>query len=93
MYLCLFFGGLFLYLGFWGLDLETWSKKLSEKRKRETDKKKETVHCLQGANPALPQGEGPPRGNSREFFFSPFWRLFQIFKKQTFMSGTLQLFF
>ena len=44
---------------------------VGEKRKRETAKKKETVHCLQ-ANPALPQGEGPPRGNSREFFSAHF---------------------
>ena len=37
-------------------------------------KKREKVHCLQGAIPVLPQGEGPPRGNSRDFFFSAhFW--------------------
>ena len=30
-------------------------------------KKREKVHCLQGAKPVLPQGEGPPRGNSRDF--------------------------
>ena len=31
-------------------------------------KKRESIHCLQGANPVLPQGEGPPSRNSREFF-------------------------
>ena len=31
-------------------------------------KKREKVHCLQGANPVLPQGEWPLRGNSREYF-------------------------
>ena len=36
-------------------------------------KKREKVHCLQGANPVLPQGEGPPRGNSCEFFSAHFW--------------------
>ena len=28
---------------------------------------------LQQANLALPQGEGPPRGNSRQFFVGAFW--------------------
>ena len=32
------------------------------------------------------------RGNSRKFFSSHFWSLLQIFKKQTFMNRTLQLF-
>ena len=40
------------------------------------------MDCLQGANPVLPQGEGPRRGNSREFLFIAFLDLFQIFKKQ-----------
>ena len=31
-------------------------------------KKREKVHCVQGANPVLSQGEGPPRGNPRKFF-------------------------
>ena len=31
-------------------------------------KQEEKVDCLQGANPVLPQVEGPPRGNSRDFF-------------------------
>ena len=56
------FGGLILYLGFWGLD----------EGKSEKTKKEEKVHCLRGANPVLPQGEGPPRGNSRDFFWT-FW--------------------
>ena len=64
-------GGLILYLGFWGLDLAIWSKKQMRKKK-EKPKKEETVHCLRGANPVVPQGEGPPRGNSRDFFFA-FW--------------------
>ena len=54
-------------------------------------KKREKVHCLQWSNPVLPHGEGPPRGNSRDFFSSAFLELFQIFKKQTFMRQTLQL--
>ena len=36
-------------------------------------KKREKVHFLQGANPVLPQGEGPPGGNSREFVSAHFW--------------------
>ena len=36
-------------------------------------KKREKVHCLQGANPVLPHGEGPPTGNSREIFSAHFW--------------------
>ena len=35
-------------------------------------KKRESIHCLQGANPVLPQGEGP-RGKSRKFFSAHFW--------------------
>ena len=53
-------------------------------------KKREQVHCLQGANPVLPQGEGPPTGTLANFF-SAFLELFQILKKQLFMSRTLQL--
>ena len=49
---------------------------------REPKKQIGQVHCLQGANPVLPQGEGPPRRNSREIFSAHFWSLFQIFKKQ-----------
>ena len=56
-----------MYLGFWGLDLESSQKKQMIKKGEKT-KKEETIHCLQGANPVLPQGEGPPRGNSRDFF-------------------------
>ena len=80
------FGGLFLYLGFLGLfgfefgDLV--QKKTNGKKKGEQTKKEDKVDCLQGANPVLPQGEGPPRGNSRNFFFIAFLELFQIFKKQ-----------
>ena len=51
------FGGLSLDFGFWTL------------HQRQNIEK---IHCLQGANPVLPQGEGPPRGNSREFFFRAF---------------------
>ena len=36
-------------------------------------KKRESVHCLQGAKPVLPQGEWSPRGNPREFFSAHFW--------------------
>ena len=48
----------------------------------EQTKQEEKVDGLQGANPVLPQVEGPPRGNSRDFFFIAFLELFQIFKKQ-----------
>ena len=44
-------------------------------------KKREKIHSLQGANPALPQGERPARGNSRTIFPIHFC-LFQILGKQ-----------
>ena len=50
--------------GFGGLSLDFGYQKMKKKR--------EKVHCL-GANPVLPQGEGPPRGNSREFFLIHFF--------------------
>ena len=53
-------------------------------------KKREKIHCLQGANPCLPQGKGP-LGGTLANFFSAFLELFQIFKKRTFMRQTLQL--
>ena len=52
------------------------------KKKGEQTRQEEKVDCLQGANPVLPQGEGPPRGNSRKIFCIAFLELFQIFKKQ-----------
>ena len=61
------FGGLSLDFGFWTL------------HQRQNIEK---IHCLQGANPVLPQGEGPPRGNSREFFSTQFWSLFQVFGRR-----------
>ena len=51
------------------------------RKKGDQTKQEEKVDCLQGANPVLPQGEGPSRGNSRDFFIA-FLELFQIFKKQ-----------
>ena len=67
------FGGLILYLGFWGLDLEIWSKKSMRKKERNNQiKKEDKVHCIQGANPVLPQGEGPPRGELSRYFFGRF---------------------
>ena len=58
------FGGLILYLGFLGLNLEIWStqKKQMRKKEKERAKKEEKVDCLQGPNPVLPQGEGPLGG-------------------------------
>ena len=41
--------------------------------KKKKRKKRKKGHCLQGANPVLPQGEGPLRGNSRNFFLGAFW--------------------
>ena len=58
------FEGLSLGFGFWILN----------------PKKREKLHCLQGANPVLPQGKGPLGGTLAKFF-SAFWELFQIFKK------------
>ena len=58
---------------FGGLSLDFGYQRMMNKR--------EKVHCLQGAHPVLPQGEGPPRGNSREFFPSSFF-WFQIFGRQ-----------
>ena len=49
-----------------GVWMSIWSKKQMRTKK---PKKEETIHCLRGANPVVPQGEGPPRGNSRDFFF------------------------
>ena len=66
------FRGLILYLGFWGLDFEILMEKIEKKRERKQKKQDEKVDCLQGANPVSPQGEGPPRGNSRVFFLT-FW--------------------
>ena len=54
------FGG-----GFGGLSLDFRYQRMKKKR--------EKVHCLQGAHPVLPQGEGPRRGNSRDFFSVHFW--------------------
>ena len=55
----MFFGGLILYLGFWGLDLEMWSIKKVRKQKQPKRTKKHVAY--KGANPVLPQGEGPLR--------------------------------
>ena len=49
-------------------------------------KKRETVHCLQRANPALPQGEGPPRGNSREIFSAHFWSCSRFSRNKRFCA-------
>ena len=74
--------GRFGKFGFWVLEfMLTRQKKIIK------------IHCLQGANPALPQGVGPFRGNSCDFF----QRMFEVFvpdfcQKQTFMSRTLKLF-
>jgi len=40
-----------------------------------TYQKQEKIHCLEGANPALPQEEGLCRGNSRQFLVLTFWDL------------------
>ena len=47
---------------------------LAQKKGPKMEKTRKKLDCLQGANPALPQGEGPPRGNSRDFFLT-FWFL------------------
>ena len=70
------FGGLILYLGFWDFDFEIQWKKMEKNKKPD-----EKVDRLQGANPVSPQGEGPPRGNSREFFFSAFLGFVPDFQK------------
>ena len=43
------------------------------RKNREQTKQEEKVDGLQGANPVLPQVEGLPSGNSRDFFSSHFW--------------------
>ena len=64
-----------------GLDIKLWQSRLQgsirppqkkNEKKTKTTKKEEKIHCLQGANPVLPQGERPPRGNSGDFFWA-FW--------------------
>ena len=42
------FGGLFLYLGFLGLNLEIWSKKNKREKNEEQTKKEETIDCTTG---------------------------------------------
>jgi len=54
--------------------------------------KKEQVHCLQGANPALPRGEGPLRGTLANFLLERFGMWWQLLQKKTLMTETLQLF-
>ena len=59
------------------LDFGVWRfgrKKERKKEKKEKNNKEDKVHCLRGANPVLPQAEGPPRGNFRDFFFE-FWNV------------------
>ena len=46
--------------------------------KKKTDEK---VDRLQGANPVSPQGEGRPRGNSRDFFFQRIFGVCSRFSK------------
>ena len=48
-------------------------KEKREKQKTEKkNNKKEQEHCLQGANPVLPQEEGPIHGTLANYFFLPF---------------------
>ena len=74
------FGGLVLDFGFWWI-LWFGFCRFGQKQKKQP-KREKNVDCLQGANPALPQGQGPPRGNSRDFFSSHFWSLFQVFGRR-----------
>ena len=60
-------------------------------RKNGEQIQQEKVDGLQGANPVLPQVEGPPSGNSRKFFSSHFWSCSRFSRNKTFMSRTLQL--
>ena len=65
MYLCLFFGGLFLYLGFWGLDLETWS---ARKEKEKQPKRKKQYIAYRGLILLYHRGKGPLGGTLAKFF-------------------------
>ena len=61
------------------------------RKKGDQTKHEDKIDCLQGANPVLPQGEGPSRGNSRDFFSAHFWSCSRFSRNKTFMSLTLQL--
>ena len=62
--------GRFGKFGFWVLEFMLTRQKKIRK-----------IHCLQGANPALPQGVGPFRGNSCDFFSACLKFLFQTFAR------------
>ena len=61
------------------------------RKKGDQTKHEDKIDCLQGANPVLPQGEGPSRGNSRDFFSAHPWSCSRFSRNKTFMSRTLQL--
>ena len=74
-------------MDFKGSDFEFWSFWFQA-----TPEKEEQAHCLQGANPALPRGEGPLRGDSHQFFVGAFWDAVATSSEKTLMTETLQLF-
>ena len=54
-------------------------------------KKREKLHCLQGANPVLPQGKSLLGGTLAKFFQRIFGVVPDFSRNKTFMSRTLQL--
>ena len=84
------FGGLVLDLGFWWI-LWFGFCRFGQKQKKQP-KREKNVDCLQGANPALPQGQRPPRGNSRDFFPRIFGVCSRFLGDETFMDQILHNF-
>ena len=54
-------------------------------------KKREKIHCLQGANPVLPQGKSLLGGTLAKFVQRIFGVVADFSRNKTFMSRTLQL--
>ena len=55
-----------------GFNLCNPQRKKRKTKDREKTTKKEQVHCLQVANPVLPQEEGPLHGTLAKYLFA-FW--------------------
>jgi len=64
-------------LDFKGSDFEFWSFWFQA-----TPEKEEQAHCLQGANPALPRGEGPLGGTLTNFLLERFGMWWQLLQKK-----------
>ena len=81
-----------MYLGLWGLDFEVSSKKKDIRKKQKNNKKRKKKYiAYRGLILFYHRGKSP-LGGTLANFFQRIFGVFQIFKKQAFMSQTLQLF-